>query len=260
LKKILLDFFVLDGKSRGMTRSAQAGFTLVELSIVLVIIGLIVGGIIGGNSIIQSAKVNSVISDIRKYQTAILMFKDKYDYLPGDLPTATSYFPTSVGNGDGDSLAEWMAEAHYAWQQMALAGIIPGSYPGTTATGAAIPGLNIPKSRIDGAGFSFNWSYDFWAGNYNATTQANATNNLYFGKMFPAAAGGNAVEALTPQDTKNIDTKIDDGMPLSGKMRGANAASASGACTNGSNYTKSTTATYTVSNTGVACMFTYRVE
>jgi len=73
----------------------KKGFTLVELSIVLVIIGLIIGGILVGQSLIESAKINRMTSDIRQYEIAVTLFYKKYKNFPGDSP---SFIPP--GNGD----------------------------------------------------------------------------------------------------------------------------------------------------------------
>lgn len=67
-------------------KSYKSGFTLIELSIVLVIIGLIVGGVLVGQDLIAAARVRSQISQIQQYQTAVNTFKIKYAYLPGDMP------------------------------------------------------------------------------------------------------------------------------------------------------------------------------
>jgi len=87
------------------------GFTLIELSIVLVIIGLITAGIIGGQSLIHSAQIRSVISDVDRFRVAIATFEMQYDSLPGDLVNAKEYWldpdcmddagNTCSGNGNG---------------------------------------------------------------------------------------------------------------------------------------------------------------
>jgi prepilin-type N-terminal cleavage/methylation domain-containing protein len=86
-----------------MRKSAaqNQGFTLIELSIVLVIIGLIVGGVLVGQNLIAAAAVRAQISQIEKYQTAANAFRGKYGYLPGDIPNpyATQFGFQSRGSG-----------------------------------------------------------------------------------------------------------------------------------------------------------------
>lgn len=91
---------------------AQRGFTLIELSIVLVIIGLIVGGVLVGQDLIRAAAVRGQISQIEKYKTAANTFLGKYGYLPGDIkdPDASNFgFPPRgqyAGEGDGNGIVE----------------------------------------------------------------------------------------------------------------------------------------------------------
>ena len=68
-----------------LKKPSQAGFTLVELAIVLVIIGLIVGGVLVGQDLIKAATVRSTVTDIEKYNGAVTTFRSKYNGLPGDL-------------------------------------------------------------------------------------------------------------------------------------------------------------------------------
>jgi len=67
----------------------RSAFTLVELSIVLVILGLLVGGTLTGQSLIHAAELRSVVKDYEKYKTAMHVFEDKYFALPGDMTNAT---------------------------------------------------------------------------------------------------------------------------------------------------------------------------
>ncbi len=105
----------------------QKGFTLIEIAIVLVIIGLLLGGILKGRSFIESAKTKNVIKQAESLEAAIYGYQDKYSYYPGDDPNAGSRW-SGVSNGNGDGLIrEWQ----YAPQHLAAAELITGSYDGS---------------------------------------------------------------------------------------------------------------------------------
>ena len=147
-------------------RRLSAGFTLLELSIVLVIIGLLIGGIFVGQSLIHNAQLNAVITEFTRYQTAVQSFKQQYQALPGDMNNATSFWgvaggtgsdttcmntvsttaATCNGNGDeviGTSVVTW-DETFRAWQHLATAKMIEGFYAGNPVP---VTGGTIPASR-----------------------------------------------------------------------------------------------------------------
>jgi prepilin-type N-terminal cleavage/methylation domain-containing protein len=85
----------LSSAQLGMTRRHQQGFTLVEIGVVLVIIGLLLGAVLKGQELIASARVSNLISNMNGYKAAINAFEDRYRIVPGDSSTAA----TKVGNG-----------------------------------------------------------------------------------------------------------------------------------------------------------------
>src|ERR1700759_1343365 len=105
-------------------RTQQSGFTLVEIAIVLVIIGLLLGGVLKGQELINSAKAKAVIADFRNTATIVAAYQDRFRALPGDDKTATTHLTgAATTNGDGDGLitGAWNStaaadESALAWQ------------------------------------------------------------------------------------------------------------------------------------------------
>jgi len=110
-------------------RTSQAGFTLVEIAIVMVIIGLLIGGVLKGQAMIQNAKVKRVAKQADEMRAAVMSFYDKYGMYPGDedidaIPPGTD----AEVNGSGQINA---AELYEVFRDLQLAGLISGIYNGT---------------------------------------------------------------------------------------------------------------------------------
>ena len=106
------------------------GFTLVEIAIVLVIIGLLLGGILKGQEMITQAKIKNVIADMSGVTAAMYGYQDRYKALPGDDKLATRWTGATAGNGDGVVLGGWTEaakESTYFWDHLRRSGFISGS-------------------------------------------------------------------------------------------------------------------------------------
>ena len=151
----------------GSSTERKKGFTLIELSIVLVIIGLIVAGILTGQDLILAAKIRSTTGQYMSFNTAVNAFNNKYNYLPGDIPSSSAeafgfaYVPGgNVSQGDGDgyigtttSLAT--AEGVLFWTDLYLANLIPN-----TLTDIPVGAWNIEDAPIASIPTMFPVSYD----------------------------------------------------------------------------------------------------
>lgn len=119
----------------------QSGFTLIEIAIVLVIIGLLLGGVLKGQELINSAKVKNLAGDFRNIPLFIYGYQDKFKALPGDDKLVTTHITgaseatpaATLGNGviEGAWDATGTAESHLFWQHVRLAGLAAGPTAGT---------------------------------------------------------------------------------------------------------------------------------
>lgn len=235
-------------------------FTLVELSIVIVIIGLIIAGVTAGRSLVKQAQLNRVTTDLGKYKAAILAFKLQYNYLPGDIPNAYAYWGTAFGctnailnvdlgvgcNGNGNGKIEFgaysrLGEGRLAWQQLSKVGLIEGAYNGSLNDGVTpwrcVPGLNVPSGP-------------FGNGGYELTDQLLTTTGVTSGIIIASQTSNDTCwgALFIPREARSIDSKIDDGSPVLGKMHGANGQSGT-ACKSGNNYD--------LTQSGVHCYLDY---
>jgi len=192
-------------------KPCNAAFTLVELAIVLVIIGLVVGGVLVGKDLIESAEDRSFISQLNEYTTAVNAFKNKYNSIPGDIANATQFF-SGVTNGNGDGKITINGgpvhglEATQFWRHLSLAGMIPGAYDGAEAnTGGVTVGKTFPEMKnAKGYGIIVHYS-------------TSSSRNFFQTCGMTGAAWFPMNHCLSIFNARKLDTKVDDGDPLSGK-------------------------------------------
>lgn len=180
----------------------KSGFTLLELSIVLVIIGLVVGGILVGHDLINSAKRQNVIKEATSLQQAILAFRLKYNSLPGDMTNPDEFFgpytwiqttPAYRANGNGIIVADY--EGADAWNQLNLASLVAGGINGST-----------PISSYSDRGV--------WSVGVNSASRVR--NVLVIGGT--QGQEWNARPLLPSLAAFTIDAKMDDGLPETGNV------------------------------------------
>lgn len=230
-----------------------SGFTLVELSIVLIIIALLVAGVMAGRNLVTTAKLQTVTKEIREYDTAINQFKDKFKYYPGDLPNAATYWGTydpgppitGATNGDGNWDLGWSTEMTSAWRHLALSGFISGTYTGVdNGTPDLAFNINIPASKWHNTGYLLRWIgyYSTRAGNAIEIGQCTTFCN---------------VPAFSTPEAYFIDTKIDDGKASSGRFLSISATTA--LCVD-QVWTNAAGANYVLTNNVVDCATSYFLD
>lgn len=276
--------------------SNKQGFTLVELAIVLVIIGLIVGGVLAGQALIRSSEIRAVISEHDRVEAAFNTFRERYRAIPGDMRNATDYWgaahatpatcittnsgdkTTCNGNGDhriwvplealGDSY-----ETLRAWQHLGNAELVPGTYSGVAGPQGVIDeviGVNVPATKIAEA----TWMLEFLPSMSAATI---AGFGGAFDMMFPGpngqllifgalvdAPGVNGIPAgpiFTAVETMSLDQKIDDGTPGRGVVKSWAPVAAGGVFDNTCATTNDPmTAVYNADSDTARCTLVFRMK
>ena len=199
-------------------KSSQQGFTLVELSIVLVIIGLIVGGVLAGQALISAAKIRAQMTQLDQFDAGINAFRAKFDCIPGDCNLASgvadssgvAITATNAGDGNGviDYSAGWtnhagtastISESNMAWVEMQAIGVVSGTYTQTTSAASFDPSANLAQAKLGGY----------------VMLGSNGSSNYYALANYVKASLA-TTDSIPADASAAIDRKRDDGIPTTG--------------------------------------------
>ncbi|MFT5395869.1 MAG: prepilin-type N-terminal cleavage/methylation domain-containing protein [Gammaproteobacteria bacterium] len=208
-----------------MNINKQKGFTLVEIAIVLVIIGLLLGGILKGQELINSARVRNMADQSSGIQAAYYGFIDRYRQVPGDMLGATActvvgaavdtVTPCPAGiiggvagsNGQNGRIDKW-GEAGAVWTHMAVSGFLSGTFTGITTTAALYEGGTVTTPPAVPANAFQNAVLLGFTDDYDNGLAANGTVRLAY--SFGAAPAS---------ILRELDVKLDDSLPSTGVVR-----------------------------------------
>lgn len=213
----------------------EEGFTLVELAVVMIIIGLLIGGILKGQELITNARVTSTASQLEALSAAYNGFRDQFNAIPGDMANATTRIGTcsnqvaSCDDGDGNGVIGVVVGAAGAAAGNAAANE-NGNFFGQLLAGGFITGMDgtttvsfgnaYPTAPI-GGGFLVG---DTRAGTPSGFTAADMRPGVYIVHNGVTTVVNGTSGLLTPQQAGNIDRRLDDGLATSGTMVGQSAA------------------------------------
>jgi prepilin-type N-terminal cleavage/methylation domain-containing protein len=197
-------------------RNTQRGFTLIEIAIVLLIIGLLLGGVMKGQSMINSARVRSLANDLTGIEAAWISFQDRYRSIPGDYGKADTHIDTTAKSGNANAIVEDGEEVGAVWQHLSAAGFISGAYSGGSLSAesqADCTEATCPSNPFNGF--------------YKISNSSNAMGSDV--NSHELSTGGNIpVEVMY-----ELDLKIDDGNPETGRFRALDDA---GDCVTGTQW------------------------
>jgi prepilin-type N-terminal cleavage/methylation domain-containing protein len=216
----------------------EQGFTLVEIAIVLVIIGLLLGGILKGQEMITQAKIKNVIADMSGVSAAMYGYQDRYKALPGDDKlaggTGGRWSSTSAGNGDGIVNGKWTeasTEAIRFWEHLRLSGFISGS------------GATNPFNAVSGKlGVQTGGGPAPAATTVGTILQETSGSGTAFGGL--VLCSGNLPDKIAI----SVDSQMDDGVGNKGSVRGMvqSAPNPDTIAATASTYTEDGVSTYVV--------------
>lgn len=246
------------------------GFSLIELSIVLIILGLVAGGALMSQNLIRNAELRNTLAELDRYNKGYIHFREKYQSVPGDMFDATDAWGVRAGttgsdatcrntkgsysgtcNGDGNNMVDQPFERFLFWQHLARAELVEGRYTGASSDATdsgRTPGVNTPLLSLGKIYFI----QALFLGTPSAadTQQFNVTFNanlLWIGDS-----------ALKPEELWSIDRKIDDGKPASGTVRTLKASASWGP--NCANSDAASSAAYNTTNSAKTCALLYLLD
>ncbi|MFZ5505582.1 MAG: prepilin-type N-terminal cleavage/methylation domain-containing protein [Pseudomonadota bacterium] len=198
-------------------RSTQNGFTLVEIAIVLVIIGLLLGGVLKGQELINSAKAKSLVNDFRTISTAVYAYQDRFRFMPGDDPAATQHVgganassPSGEARGNGRVGGNWNSttttdESFLVWQHLRMANLLTGNSNFSDLNGY------FPRNADNGT-IGITGTAPIRPATETATSSSSAS-VLMTGAFFICSDG------ISARLARQVDATMDDGATETGNVR-----------------------------------------
>lgn len=248
----------------------QRGFTLIEMSIVLVIIGLIVGGILKGQELIESARQKNVVSQIDQIKSGVTTFIDRYKGYPGDFSRATSVISSLLAGGnddgivgtqgtnttsllttldgtDGENVQFWdhlLAANAIGGGSVVAHGSVPTSFSGLSANPSPLPSAAFPQSGLAVV-------YSKHSG-VTANTGSPKEGHWIIIHRFSNTAlqGGTTDGVISPVRAFQLDNKYDDGVASEGNIRTLSVGTGCG----------DATTTYDITNTTTNCHLAFFLQ
>jgi prepilin-type N-terminal cleavage/methylation domain-containing protein len=212
----------------------QAGFTLVELAIVMIIIGLLIAGVLKGQALIGNAKVTAQVAQIKSIDAATSTFKDMYAALPGDIINASTRLPNCAAciNGGGDGNVGPVANGTVTFgaapstEQINYFVHLSAADLMTGINGALGPiwGGDWPAAKVNGGLIPGTAAGGVVLNNGLGIAAASVMGGLYLSLTNAPNVAAPATGAITANEAARIDTKIDDGVPTSGSVFPGGAA------------------------------------
>ncbi|HEY9193315.1 MAG TPA: prepilin-type N-terminal cleavage/methylation domain-containing protein [Methyloversatilis sp.] len=211
-------------------KANQQGFTLVEIAIVLVIIGLLLGGVLKGQELINSAKAKSLVNDFRTISTAIYAYQDRFRFMPGDDPAANQHVggelastPSGDPHGNGRIGGNWNSstttdESFLVWQHLRLANLLTGT-TSTSDTANYFP-RNADNGRIGITGTAPITPATSASGSSTGSESLPMT-----GAFFLCSDG------ISARLARQVDSTMDDGNTQTGNVRAMQQVDGQGAAT-----------------------------
>lgn len=221
-------------------KHSEQGFTLVELAIVMIIIGILIGGVLKGQELINNARVQATVAQVKGIDGALSTFRDMYRGLPGDITRVSTRIPNCTGacnrDGSGDNrigdaaganslggaLGDLNNENGAAWAQLIAADVLTGVTVASASNVAVEIGVTIPEAEM-GGGIEIGYTL---AGNLPAMTDNSVVRRGHY--LLLDESGDQATTAttgsMTPNQAERIDVKLDDGRPNTGSVRAIGSA------------------------------------
>ena len=225
--------------------STIEGFSLLEISIVLAIVGLLTRGVLQGRSLIHAAELRAQLTDLQKYKIAVTTFQLKYTAYPGDMSNATDYWGAGTTNGNGNGQVEsassyddgignftrvspdngfFDGERPDFFRQLTLSGLITQSFNGSAVLGKGYPTVRLNPSA--GMFASGKWEGDEMGNDAYANSLKIIKSTIYMAASVvkpsqfnnSSSAFNDFTGVFTPEEIWSIDNKADDGLPASGAI------------------------------------------